>query len=422
VLFVSYLLLGLALVAGNGDPAALALVLASAALLFVGLRRPARFARTTPAIAVAASAVLSLTHDPTDGGALRVVLWSLGGLLGAVALLCFWRPRLAGRASLGVVLGIYAAAGVTVIELKPPPRIDVLEIQQGGARALEAGLDPYTVTFRNPYTPDETRRFFGDGRTELREYPYPPLSLVATAVGYVVGHDVRWTLLAAQIGIGIVLFAIARGAGHDPSVALAIVALHLLELRGLHMLDQGWTDSMPALAFLAVALLLQRRARGLGMALGLFVALKQYSVVALPILARDGRIPRRAWMIALALATAVTLPFLLWGPRDFVADVVLFQLRQPFRMDALSIPAYVARATGWQAPGVFALAGGGAAIAMTWSRLGPRSVPGALPLATAFAYAGFFLFAKQAFCNYYYFVGVVILGAAALLEPRTSDL
>ena len=50
-------------------------------------------------------------------------------------------------------------------------------------------------------------------------------------------------------------------------------------------------------------------------------------------------------------------------------------------------------------------------------RLPSHAAPSRLPLALAFAYACFFLFAKQAFCNYYYFEGVLILSAAALLEP-----
>jgi hypothetical protein len=46
--------------------------------------------------------------------------------------------------------------------------------------------------------------------------------------------------------------------------------------------------------------------------------------------------------------------------------------------------------------------------------------PSSLPGAVAFVYACFFLFAKQAFCNYYYFVAVLILAAAALLDPAEA--
>jgi hypothetical protein len=89
-------------------------------------------------------------------------------------------------------------------------------------------------------------------------------------------------------------------------------------------------------------------------------------------------------------------------------------------MDALSIPAYVAKLTGWRAPGAVALAGAAGAIGIAWSRLRRGPELGMWLLAAAIVYMGFFLFAKQAFCNYYYFVGVLILGAAATLEPKPS--
>lgn len=183
------------------------------------------------------------------------------------------------------------------------------------------------------------------------------------------------------------------------------------------MLEQSWTDSMLACAFLGVLLLVQqRRARWLGLTLAFFVGFKQYSVVALPLLFRDGRFPRRAWIEALAIATAIALPFFIWGPADFVNDVVLFQVRQPFREDALSIPAFLSLATGWRAPGALAFVGVGAVVIWAWPRLGPQSSPSRLPAATALVYLCFFLLAKQAFCNYYYFAGVLILAAGALLD------
>jgi hypothetical protein len=111
------------------------------------------------------------------------------------------------------------------------------------------------------------------------------------------------------------------------------------------------------------------------------------------------------------------LPLFVWGPHDFVKGVLLFQLRQPFRPDAMSIPAFVASVGGGRAPGVLALAGALAAGAFSWKRVSKDAPASRLPLATAFVYMAFFLCAKQAFCNYYYMIGVLVLGAVALLAP-----
>ncbi len=417
MLFVAYLLLGLALLVGNGTLSGLPFALGSAALVaHAWVRGP----RVVPGILpwlVALSAALVLMRAPAAGG--RWFWFAPLTILQAVlAISVYLRPHRPGRAMLALALALYAVAGALLITRTPPPRIDVLEFQQDGAVALESGRNPYAITFPNPYTTEETQRFYGDVRTELRQYPYPPLSLFVTTLGHRIGGDVRWTLLAAQLGIALLLFELCIGAGHTSSVALAIATLHLLHPRGLFVLEQAWTDALLAAAFLAIVLLIQRARTGwLGLALGLYVATKQYSVVALPVLFHGRRLPPKAWFEALALAGAITLPFFVWSPSDFVDDVVLCQLRQPFRADALSIPAFVAWATGWQAPGALAPVGAALAIALTWSRLRSDSRPSSLPLCAAIVFMSFFLCAKQGFCNYYYFAGVLILGAAALFEP-----
>ncbi len=421
VLLAAYLLLGDALLVANGTLPGLPYALAAIALILLS---PKRWWQPAPRLLpwlVAIAAALVLRRTPASGwvDTAMVVLTVVQAL---IAIAVCVRPRLARRAVFAAALGVYAATGALLITRAPPPRIDVFDLQQGGARALEAGRNPYAEVFANPYTPEETQRFFGDQRTELREYPYPPVSLLVTTLAHRVGGDVRWVLLASQLGVAALLFALARGAGHGEPTALALATIHLLHPRGLFVLEQAWTEPLLACSFLVVLLLLRReRTRWLGVALGLFVGAKQYSVLALPLLFRDGRIPRRAWAEALLTAAAIAIPFFVWSPRDFVADVVLFQLRQPFRADAMSIPAYVAATTGWRAPGALALVGVGAAMAYGWRQVGPMASPGRLPLAVALVYAGFFLFAKQAFCNYYYLVGALILAAAALLPPIEAN-
>jgi hypothetical protein len=364
-------------------------------------------------VVIASTAAIACGYNSPERSLLGLVLpLTLAQALVGLALVV--RPRLAVGPLLASAIALYAIAGAVTIAAAPVPYIDVLELQRQGAVDLEHGRDPYATTFANRYTPEETRAFFGDDRAELREYPYPPLSLLATTIAHRLTGDVRWVLLAAQLGIGVLLFALARGHGGDASTALGIATLHFLHPRGLFMLGRGWTDAMIACALLAVLWLVQSsRARWLGAALGAFVALKQYSVLALPLLARHGRVPRRSWIEALAVATAVTVPFLVWSPADFVNDVVLFQVRQPFRADAMSIPAFLFDVTGWRAPGAVAVVGAAATLAAVWKKTVPDE-PWRLPMAVALAYMAFFLCAKQAFCNYYYFAGSVILSGAAL--------
>jgi hypothetical protein len=403
----------MAVALGDGDLAGLPFAIGSLALLVYAWVRGRALGAWILPLVIASTAAIAFGHNSPERSLLGLIapLTIAQALVGLAGLL---RPALAGGLLLGAAVALYGGAGALTITSAPVPYIDVLEVQQEGAADLERGRNPYATTFTNRYTAQQTRAFFGEDRAELREYPYPPLSLLVTSLSHRLTGDVRWAQLVAQLGMGVLLFALARASGGEASTALGIATLHFLHPRGLFVLGRGWTDPAVACALLAVLWLVQRRRVGwLGAALGALIALKQYSVLVLPLLARAGRIPRRAWVESLVLAAAVTAPFFAWSPPDFLSDVVLFQVRQPFRADAMSLPALLFGVTGWKAPGVLAILGAGTALACTWRKLGRDAPPWRLPAATALVYMAFFLCAKQAFCNYYYFAGAVVLAQAA---------
>jgi uncharacterized membrane protein len=223
---------------------------------------------------------------------------------------------------------------------------------------------------------------------------------------------VRWSLLVAQLLTPVLLFCLARRYNHPPRVALGLAVLQLVHPRGALVLEQAWTESLVGSAFLLLLLALAARARGLlgGALLGLFLASKQYSVVVLPLLLARRVVPRSYWAPALAVLAAVTVPFLVWGVADFLDDVVLFQLHQPARAEAMSLPGLLQWATGVRLPGFVAVIAAALALAFWWRKVTDARL---LPLAAACVYGVFFLTAKQSFCNYYYFLGIVVLAAAA---------
>src|SRR5690606_20052543 len=112
----------------------------------------------------------------------------------------------------------------------------------------------------------------------------------------------------------------------------------------------------------------------------------------------------RAAGVALGVAIVVTLPLALWGFGDFLHSVVTLQLHQPFREDAMSVPALLQRVLGW--PGetvaslgmVVALLGGLAWVLARAPRTWAGTSAGMATLLLAFL-----LFNKQAFTNYYMF-------------------
>ena len=327
------------------------------------------------------------------------------GLL-AVVVLALHRGRAAG-AQLGIVLLLYAAAGVLLLRLTPQPAIDVHWLQQGGALDLLAGKNPYASSVPNLYSAEDTLQFFGDHRTRLGEYPYPPLSLLGGTLGFLLAADVRYFFLLAQLASAVFLHRLARRQ-HGESVALGLAALWLLHPRGLFVLEQSWTEPLACAAFLGFLYF----SDGKWLWASLFFGAKQYSVLLLPLLRPP--LPRWLWL-GLGAAALVVAPFFLWSPHDFIGDLFWFQIRQPFRPDAMSLPALIYWATGWRAPGALAGVGLLGAYVSVYRLFGRQSTRSAATLAAsaAIVYFAFFLCAKQAFCNYYYFVGALILAAVA---------
>src|SRR5262249_48163261 len=112
------------------------------------------------------------------------------------------------------------------------------------------------------------------------------------------------------------------------------------------VLEQGWTEPFGVALLALVVLAATRRSRWLPLALGLLLAWKQYTVLFLPLAAL--LLPRpfrwraylRLVLPAIGVAAAITLPFFLWDPAAFWKSVVHTQFVQPFRHEALSIPAW----------------------------------------------------------------------------------
>jgi hypothetical protein len=199
-------------------------------------------------------------------------------------------------------------------------------------------------------------------------------------------------------------------------------ALYLSTPRAFFVLEQAWTEPFVVLLASAVVFCACRWPRAMPYALGLLLAIKQYTVLALlPALwlLMPGPFDwRRQWQVtwkAGATALIVTLPLALADLPAFVRSVVMLQWYQPFRFDALSYLAWAVKAgepvrgAGW----TLAAAAVGLAIGL-WRA--PRT-PAGFAATLALTSLGFFAFSKQGFCNYYYFV----VGALCLAVATSFD-
>lgn len=426
---VAYVLLAIAVFANNGAffPALLPPLLASFALVIAAVAA-ARQGRSVPgaplspkllAGAVILLALLALARPPGESPRpLALVIPTLLATVGLAALLAraIVGPGPVGARRIHLWLAGYAALGLLTIVACPQPHIDVFTLQTGGAADLLAGRDPYAASFPNPYDATDTATYFGAPIAALTHYPYPPLTLLLTTAAALLG-DVRLAALAAQVLGGLLLLRLCRRASLPHPLDIAVLGLYLLHPRGLFVLERSWTEPFLAAAVLAALAVPPTAPAWIsGLALAAVLSAKQYGVLlAAPLL---GALEPARRPVALSLgfgvAAVLCLPFLFWHPRDFLADVIRFQLDQPFRPDALSLPAAVAWLGGPRAPG--ALAPLGAIATLIW--LGGLRQVALVSACTLFV---FFLLAKQAFCNYYYLVGVLLLAAIAECRPHEAQ-
>lgn len=375
---------------------------------------------------VVASQIIHLAVGGVITGAsnypkLHLLVWLLLFTLGLFVALVGRR----GVFGVALMIGCFASAGWGVIRTDPGKSIDVLEFQIESSKALLAGENPYRARYRNIYHPSD--EFYGPGVAVngwlTYSFPYPPLSVILVAPAVHAG-DARYAHLAA-ISIAAILLIVA---GRGSMTAILAAALMLTSPRALYVVQSGWTEPLLIMLAAMVVFCALRWRNGLWLALGLFLSLKQYLIVLLPLLPllRGSMASTAGWFVSVALAfvlaIATTAPFYYADPDAFLRGVVEWQLVQPFRYDALSFPAMAGQITGEPATaaGGFIVAALAIALAI-WKA--PRNVGGFMA-AAAVVFCCFFALNKQAFCNYYLFViglcACAIVGLAAQVRLNST--
>jgi hypothetical protein len=338
--------------------------------------------------------------------------------------------RWLGRVAFPLLLVTHVLLGAWVLRASPDPQIDVSFFHRDAFAALLRGENPHAGSIPNIYGHS---RFYGEGIVEngrvLVGHPYPPLSLLLTFATHQIAGDYRYVLVIA-VTAAAALIAYAR----NSRISIAAASAFLFTPRVFFVYEQGWTDCLSALMFVLTVFVACRAPRFLWVALGLLLAIKQYLVAVVPLvfllLPGAGTAPSRlstpldastalgasvrTVLKAAALAVALTLPMFVWNPSAFLKDLFWFQIRQPFRTDALSYLAWYAQRTGTQLGSWLGFAAMLPALALGALRA-PRSA-GGFAAASGLLFLAFFAFNKQAFCNYYFFLLAVLFSAAGTVS------
>jgi hypothetical protein len=307
---------------------------------------------------------------------------------------------------------IYVADNLT-----PPkePAIDVWYLQKRACDLLMAGHNPYSAEYKTiAPLPQEIMH-----NGKFVAFPYPPLQVLADLPGYVLGRDLRWSLLVADLAAVWLTIATARRLGLPAGHPAELVAVAFLcHPTALTVLELSWTEPLVALgAGLVAWCAAGKRQNWLGMAAGFLLASKQYAILLLPGYWASGRLRWSHMVIAIMLVLAVAAPFALPAPADFWRGVFTFHWYSPFRSDSMSVPAWLFNERGYRLPAWLGLAIAVLLPAPALAR-SDGSVSHAV-LCGGLGLFAFFVFGKAAHLNYYWLVGY-LLSQGSMLAAAES--
>jgi hypothetical protein len=326
------------------------------------------------------------------------------------------------RLAIILVFANFFGAGIWMIKASPDPHIDVFVFQQTSSKALLRGENPYTQPTPNIF--GEQTPLYGNelknGDSLTFSNPYPPLSIYASSLGYIVGKDIRYSHLSAIIAVAVLIILI------NPSRdSLLISYLFLFTPRVFFVLEQSWTEPI-VLLFTTIAIWSAvKNPKWLSYALGLMIASKQYLIFVFPFLYFIIP-PKTNWLklikpLAALTATGliVTAFLALLDIPSFLWNVGIIQWYQPFRMNALSFTALYAHLFQEYPPIYIPFLA--LLLAFLFAKHYLHPSPRHFALSLSLALSIFFSFNKQAFCNYYFLL-LGCLAVAANLLPSFSNM
>lgn len=384
---------------GMGDtPQPVAIVLVAAILFLLSIRRE-------PGIYLAGEGYLALAQAVSLG----MILVLLAGYLITPVEGNSWCTRLR-NAVFGLSVGLLCLLQLGMPMASPVPAIDVWTTAQDSAQHLLSGQNPYATPVSKIYGEGEVFGYV------LKAYNYLPANLELQTPAYALFGDVRYALIMALWVFLGTLWLLSAGLPLAERQLLLLLAL--AQPRLLFVIEQAWTEPFILAAFGLMLLAHQRgwRLRS-ALAYGAMLSLKQYVLF----FAFHWLILERRWTFlaaGVALAGLTLLPFVLWDPLRLWSEGVLFQLQTGFRSDSLTIASVFYREFGLEAPKWWTVVVGAVAAVA-----GPYALRSLEPLSrylfsvtiTTFA---LFLFGSQAFMNYYFLVGGLLLCLLTIVPRR----
>lgn len=407
MLIGSYVLLAVALFLSNGHhhPTALLLVIGSFGVLLKSTTRQTKTVKFTKVLLVAIVTLMitGLFRQPiiypadTWFLALHTVITVTSLILVMTPFALHMNVRRT-RTCLVVAMLSMTLLYLLVPTASPEPQIDVFAVMQDGSSHVLQGLNPYS------HPPAETLQ--GRYAERIPAYVYPPANLYLQAPVRLITGDVRYLSILGELTIIGLLWLMTR---KKPIQSLLLCLLWIVHPRGLFVVEQSWLE--PAiLAIFALFIWLQTsRYEWLRSGVyGLFLSLKQSLFFFGPhLLLLEKRPKYLLVVVAVTLITAV--PFFLWNSTDLWQHGIVYTLSDDFKGDSLNVASWIFATFSIRFATWATLLSGTIAAVLTPLYLRNREPLERYLLTVCITTFTLLLFGKQAYCNYYYFVGGIMV-------------
>jgi hypothetical protein len=313
-------------------------------------------------------------------------------------------------------VAIHILVSVTIIRMHPGDFTDVYTFQRDCDQALVHGIDPYTISHENIYKADVTARVYAPGivwggRVHAG-YSYPPAALFFTLPGYLLG-DVRYMQIVA---IMLSAFLIARIQPNAMAIGVACILLVDPISFGIEMYSNQEAFVLSALALTVYAAV--RRSWWLPLALGVFMASKQYVLVAAPFFfflqPLGWKQNLKLFGKAAAVAICITAPLALWHLHSFIQDTIVLIARIPPHMDSLSLNVLL--------PVSPLIACGLMLCAIAFCLYAAQRTPAMFAASFGFVLLVFMFVSKQALLNYFYLIAYAFWLSAAAFAAKAPAM
>lgn len=200
-----------------------------------------------------------------------------------------------------------------------PPLTDVYYYHTQAVEALLAGSNPYGHLYTGI-----PARLATPGAERVYAY-LPGVFLFLAPFGAL--SDIRLGLITADVVVALGLYSL-KGRW-----SVTAAAVFLFAPWSFLFATFSPNSSLPAMAFLGLAILWEARGRTVPSAifLGVSLAASQFVWLVYPffllLYARRGSL--RGACVSLLVTALIVLPFLLWNPQSFVYDTITFQFTRP---------------------------------------------------------------------------------------------